>query len=242
MSSQALASLLPLPVALPLAGAVAAPLLARLHRRLAVIVGLVALGGSTVILLLQAPSVFAGLVRAHYLGLWTPVHGQALGHRVRRRPVRPDLRLDRSGHRRGTAAVHAVGTRRPGAARAGRLCLPVPVAGRRADRGGADRRPVQPVRLVRGRRAGQLRAHRVLPGAPDRAGGRLQDPGADHAGQLRRVHRRRAALRRQRRAQLRPASCRAGPASDHARCDRTWPAGGRVRDEGRARPVPRLAG
>jgi multicomponent Na+:H+ antiporter subunit D len=79
MSSQALASLLPLPVALPLAGAVAAPLLARLHRRLAVIVGLVALGGSTVILLLQAPSVFGGLVRAHYLGLWTPVHGRALG-------------------------------------------------------------------------------------------------------------------------------------------------------------------
>jgi multicomponent Na+:H+ antiporter subunit D len=79
MSSQALASLLPLPVALPLAGAVAAPLLARLHRRLAVIVGLVALGGSTVVLLLQAPSVFGGLVRAHYLGLWTPVHGRALG-------------------------------------------------------------------------------------------------------------------------------------------------------------------
>ena len=79
MSGPALASLLPLPVALPLAGAVAAPLLARLHRQLAVIVGLVALGGSTVILLLQAPSVFGGLVRAHYLGLWTPVHGQALG-------------------------------------------------------------------------------------------------------------------------------------------------------------------
>src|SRR5437764_186995 len=79
MSSQALASLLPLPVALPLAGAVAAPLLARLHRRLAVIAGLIALGGSTLILLLQAPSVFPGLVRAHYLGLWAPVHGRALG-------------------------------------------------------------------------------------------------------------------------------------------------------------------
>src|SRR5690242_11663295 len=79
MNSQALAALLPLPVALPLAGAVAAPLLARLHRRLAVIVGLVALGGTTVILLLQAPSVFRGLVRGHYLGLWTPVHGRALG-------------------------------------------------------------------------------------------------------------------------------------------------------------------
>ncbi len=58
MTEAALASLLPLPVALPIAGAVAAPLLARLHRQLAVIAGLVALGGSTVILLLQAPSVF----------------------------------------------------------------------------------------------------------------------------------------------------------------------------------------
>ena len=79
MTGPALASLLPLPVALPLAGAVAAPLLARLHRQLAVIAGLVALGGSSVILLFQAPSVFQGLVRAHYLGLWTPVHGRALG-------------------------------------------------------------------------------------------------------------------------------------------------------------------
>jgi multicomponent Na+:H+ antiporter subunit D len=79
VTGPALASLLPLPVALPLAGAVAAPLLARLHRQLAVVAGLVALAGSTVVLLLQAPSVFAGLVRAHYLGLWTPVHGQVLG-------------------------------------------------------------------------------------------------------------------------------------------------------------------
>ena len=79
MTGPALASLLPVPVALPIAGAVAAPLLARLHRRLAVVAGLVALAGSAVVLLLQAPSVFAGLVRAHYLGLWTPVHGQVLG-------------------------------------------------------------------------------------------------------------------------------------------------------------------
>jgi multicomponent Na+:H+ antiporter subunit D len=79
MTGPALASLLPVPVALPIAGAVAAPLLARLHRRLAVVAGLVALTGSAVALLLQAPSVFAGLVRAHYLGLWTPVHGQVLG-------------------------------------------------------------------------------------------------------------------------------------------------------------------
>jgi multicomponent Na+:H+ antiporter subunit D len=79
MTGPALASLLPLPVALPIAGAVAAPLLARLRRQLAVIAGLVTLGGAAVILLLEAPSVFGGLVRAHYLGLWTPVHGRALG-------------------------------------------------------------------------------------------------------------------------------------------------------------------
>ena len=79
MTGPALASLLPLPVALPIAGAVAAPLLARLHRRLAVVAGLVALAASTLVLLLQAPTVFPGLVRAHYLGLWTPVHGQVLG-------------------------------------------------------------------------------------------------------------------------------------------------------------------
>ncbi len=79
MTGPALASLLPLPVALPIAGAVAAPLLARWHRRLAVVAGLIALTGSTVVLLLQAPSVFSGLVRTHYLGLWTPVHGHVLG-------------------------------------------------------------------------------------------------------------------------------------------------------------------
>ena len=45
MTGPALASLLPLPVALPIAGAVAAPLLARLHRQLALVAGLVALGG-----------------------------------------------------------------------------------------------------------------------------------------------------------------------------------------------------
>ena len=91
MSSQALALLLPLPVALPLAGAVAAPLLARPHRRLAVIVGLVALGGSIVLLLLQAPSVFGGLVRAHYLGLWATGARPGPRDRACRRPVRPDL-------------------------------------------------------------------------------------------------------------------------------------------------------
>ena len=79
MSPAALASLLPLPVAIPLSGAAAAPLLARLSRTLPVIVSLAALAGSAVVLLIEAPSVFGGRVLAEYMGHWTPVHGQVLG-------------------------------------------------------------------------------------------------------------------------------------------------------------------
>jgi multicomponent Na+:H+ antiporter subunit D len=79
MTIPALASLLPLPVALPLAGGVTAPLLARVSRRLTVVVSLIALAGSAAILLLAAPTVFGGRVIAHYMGHWTPVHGQVLG-------------------------------------------------------------------------------------------------------------------------------------------------------------------
>ncbi len=79
MTIPALASLLPLPVAIPLAGGVAAPLLARLSRRLPVIVSVVALVASAAILLLEAPAVFGGRIIAHYLGHWTPVNGHVLG-------------------------------------------------------------------------------------------------------------------------------------------------------------------
>jgi multicomponent Na+:H+ antiporter subunit D len=79
VSTAALASLLPLPVAIPLCGAVAAPLLARVSGRLPVVVSLVALAGSAGILLAEAPAVFGGRILAHYLGHWTPVHGQVLG-------------------------------------------------------------------------------------------------------------------------------------------------------------------
>ncbi len=79
MSIPALASLLPLPVAFPLSGAVAAPLLVRLSGRLPVVVSLLALAGSAAVLLLEAPTVFRGRVIAHYMGHWTPVHGQVLG-------------------------------------------------------------------------------------------------------------------------------------------------------------------
>jgi multicomponent Na+:H+ antiporter subunit D len=79
MTIPALASLLPLPVAIPLTGAVTAPLLARVSRRLPVIVSLIALAASAGILLTAAPTVFGGRIITHYLGHWTPVNGHVLG-------------------------------------------------------------------------------------------------------------------------------------------------------------------
>jgi multicomponent Na+:H+ antiporter subunit D len=79
MSDAALASLLPLPVAVPLAGAVVAPLTARISRRLPAVIGLLAMLGSTGLLAAIAPTVFSGHVLAHYMGHWTPVRGHALG-------------------------------------------------------------------------------------------------------------------------------------------------------------------
>ncbi len=79
MTGAALGSLLPLPVVLPIGGAVAAPLLARISARLPIVVSLVALGAAATVLMLEAPRVFGGRVLAHYLGLWHPVHGHALG-------------------------------------------------------------------------------------------------------------------------------------------------------------------
>ncbi|MBO0848574.1 MAG: hypothetical protein J2P20_03865 [Pseudonocardia sp.] len=79
MTPAAGAALLPVAVVVPIVGAVAAPLLARLWRRLPVIVSVAALCTSTVILVLVAPSVFSGAVLVHYLGGWAPVHGAALG-------------------------------------------------------------------------------------------------------------------------------------------------------------------
>jgi multicomponent Na+:H+ antiporter subunit D len=79
VSTAALESLLSLPVAIPLCGAVAAPLLARVSSRLPVIVSVIALAASAGLLLTEAPTVFSGRVIAHYMGGWVPVHGQALG-------------------------------------------------------------------------------------------------------------------------------------------------------------------
>lgn len=79
MSVAALGSLLPLPVAVPLAGAVAAPLAARLWNRLPVMISVAALAVTTAILALQAARVFRGVIFAHFMGFWAPVGGHALG-------------------------------------------------------------------------------------------------------------------------------------------------------------------
>jgi multicomponent Na+:H+ antiporter subunit D len=79
MSRSTLGSLLPLAVAVPLAGAVLAPLASRVHRRLPLVLALLALTGSTAILLLAAPTVYGGHLLVHYLGHVFPVGGHALG-------------------------------------------------------------------------------------------------------------------------------------------------------------------
>jgi len=79
VTTAAAGSLLPIPVALPLAGAVCAPLLARLSARLPLLVSALALLGSLATLILVAPTVYGHEVVAHYLGGWTPVRGAVLG-------------------------------------------------------------------------------------------------------------------------------------------------------------------
>ncbi|HZD14916.1 MAG TPA: proton-conducting transporter membrane subunit, partial [Pseudonocardiaceae bacterium] len=79
MSLAAQSALLPLPVVIPICGAVAAPLLARVWRHLPVIISVVGLAGSALILLLISPAVFGGQVLVHYLGGWGPVHATVLG-------------------------------------------------------------------------------------------------------------------------------------------------------------------
>ncbi len=79
MTHAAAGSLLPLAVALPLTGAVAAPLLARLSTRLPLFVSAAAMFGSLALLVLVAPLVYDRQVVAHFMGGWTPVRGAILG-------------------------------------------------------------------------------------------------------------------------------------------------------------------
>lgn len=79
MSTAGLASLLPLPVAIPIAGAVLAPLTARVSRQLAFAVCIVTTLAALGILLGIAPTVFSGRELTHFLGHWAPFSGQQLG-------------------------------------------------------------------------------------------------------------------------------------------------------------------
>jgi multicomponent Na+:H+ antiporter subunit D len=74
-----LSSLLPVPVAVPIIGAVCAPLVARLDRRAPAVVGIVGLAISTVVLGLLASRVYGGTLVVDYVGKVLPVHGRELG-------------------------------------------------------------------------------------------------------------------------------------------------------------------
>ncbi|MGH9299724.1 MAG: complex I subunit 5 family protein, partial [Acidimicrobiales bacterium] len=79
MSVAGLASLLPLPVAIPLAAGAICPIAVRLWRRLPIVIVLLALGSSTGLLLLMAPTVYSGHLLAHFMGHVMPRNGHALG-------------------------------------------------------------------------------------------------------------------------------------------------------------------
>src|SRR5690348_12800796 len=81
MTTAGVASLLPLPVVIPIGGAAAAPLLARIHRRLPLIVSTIALLSATAVLAVIASRVYQGdgFVVSHFFGHWGPVNGRALG-------------------------------------------------------------------------------------------------------------------------------------------------------------------
>jgi multicomponent Na+:H+ antiporter subunit D len=79
MSTAALASLLPLPVAIPISGAVLAPLAARLSNRLPLVISAIAMSASTAVLALMASTVFSGTLLVQFMGHVGPVDGKELG-------------------------------------------------------------------------------------------------------------------------------------------------------------------
>jgi multicomponent Na+:H+ antiporter subunit D len=79
MNAYSLPSLLPLPIALPIAGAVLAPLIARLSRRAALGICIATTAAAGGLLLLLAPGVYSGHVETHFLGNWIPFAGHQLG-------------------------------------------------------------------------------------------------------------------------------------------------------------------
>lgn len=79
MSDAGLAALLPLPVVLPIAGAVLSVILGRFASRAPLVVSVVALGGTIAVLALLCPDVYSGHVLTHFLGHVSPSHGHELG-------------------------------------------------------------------------------------------------------------------------------------------------------------------
>jgi multicomponent Na+:H+ antiporter subunit D len=79
VSAAALSSLLPLTVAIPIGGAVAAPLVARASRRAAIAVAVATLLATGCLLAVMAPTVYGGRILSHFMGFVRPVGGQALG-------------------------------------------------------------------------------------------------------------------------------------------------------------------
>jgi multicomponent Na+:H+ antiporter subunit D len=81
VSTAGVAALLPLPVVVPLAGAAAAPVLARIHRHVPLIVSVGTMAASTGVLVVIATRVYTGHGRvvAHFFGHWGPIDGKVLG-------------------------------------------------------------------------------------------------------------------------------------------------------------------
>jgi multicomponent Na+:H+ antiporter subunit D len=81
MSTAGVAALLPLPVVIPIAGAAAAPILARINRHLPLIVSALTMAASSGFLIVIATRVYTGdgRVISHFFGHWGPIDGKALG-------------------------------------------------------------------------------------------------------------------------------------------------------------------
>ena len=188
MSHAALASLLPLPVIVPLGRrGRSRRSLARLHRRLP-LVDLAARPRRLALAVLLVDGADASTAaRVHRRTTWAtsvPVDGHVLGIAFAADPFGLTFALAAAAIG-ALLLLYTLSELRDLGRRASSAASPACSSSCcRADRIRADRRPVQPVRLVRGRRAGQLRADRLLPGAADRARGRVQDPRPDHARQL----------------------------------------------------------
>jgi multicomponent Na+:H+ antiporter subunit D len=93
LSAAAVSSLLPLPVALALTGAVVAPIGARVNGRLPLITSMLALGAAAGVLLAMAPDVYSSRLLVHFMGHWGPVSGKVLGDAFAADPLGLDFAL-----------------------------------------------------------------------------------------------------------------------------------------------------